>query len=119
MFVSQWRNNGSFLMLKESMEALQGHKDDFPAASAGVGDSGESLCWCDDSKLDFKQFVETISVLYHPYLNSASEGPQQENRFYEAVLYNPTGKPEIFWYIPSIRCLLLGFKITFQLCNSF
>ncbi|KHN02276.1 E3 ubiquitin-protein ligase UPL7 [Glycine soja] len=81
----------------QSMEALQGHKDDFPAASAGVGDSGESLCWCDDSKLDFKQFVETISVLYHPYLNSASEGPQQENRFYEAVLYNPTGKPEIFW----------------------
>lgn len=78
------------------MEALQGHKDGFSAASAGVGDSGESLFWYDDSKLDFKQFVETISVFYHPYLNSASEGPQKENRFDEVVLYNPTGKPEIF-----------------------
>lgn len=61
------------------MEALQGHKDGFSSDSTRVGDSGESLYRWDDSKLDFKQFVETIPILYHPYLNSASKGPWQEN----------------------------------------
>lgn len=75
MFVSKWRNNNSFLMLKESMEALQGYKDGCSAAPAGVGDIGEPLYWGDDSNLDFRQFVETISVLYDPFLKSVSEGP--------------------------------------------
>ncbi|CAJ1889755.1 unnamed protein product [Sphenostylis stenocarpa] len=80
----------------QSMEAVQGHKDSFFATSATVGDSGTSLSWCDDSKLDFRQFAETISILYYPYLNSASKGPLQESRFHETVLYDPIGKPEIF-----------------------
>ena len=97
------------------MEALQGHKDSFSATSARVGDSSESLYWCDDSKLDFKQFVETISVLHYLYLHSASKGPLQENRFYETVLYNRTGKPEIFWYIVLFGCYFIGFEVHFPI----
>jgi len=83
------------------MEALQGYKDGCSAASAGVGDIGEQLYWGHDCKLDFKQFVEAIFVLCHPFLKSVSGGPQQENRLYEDLLYNLIGKPEFFWYIPS------------------
>lgn len=55
------------------MEALQGYKDGCSETPAGVGDSGGSLYWSDDSNLDFKQFVEAVSFLYHPSLNSAAE----------------------------------------------
>lgn len=75
MFVSKWRNDDFFLMLKESMEALQGYKDGCSAASTGVGDISEPLYWGDDCNLDFKQFVEAIFVLYNPFLKSVSEGP--------------------------------------------
>lgn len=75
MFVSKWRNNNFFLILKESLEALQSYKDGCSAASAGVGNIGEPLYWGDDRGLDFKQLVETISVLYNPSLKSVSEGP--------------------------------------------
>lgn len=102
-------------MLTESVEALQGHKGNFSATSARVGDSSESLYWCNDSRLDFKQFVETISVLYYPYLHSASEGPLQENRFYQTVLYRHIGKPEIFWYILLFGCYFIGFEVDFSI----
>jgi hypothetical protein len=70
MFVSKWRNDSFFLILTESMEALQGYKSGCSAASAGMGDISEQLYWGDDCKLDFKQSVEAISILCDPFLKS-------------------------------------------------
>ncbi|KAJ1422839.1 E3 ubiquitin-protein ligase [Sesbania bispinosa] len=91
---------------RKSMEALQGYKGGCPAASGGVGDNGKSLQWGDDSNLDFKQFVETISVLYDLFLNSSPEvGTSEERRI---------------WSYQARRLTSLGFFILqeFSECNS-